>query len=65
MMNDAGALSIEELTNDHAELVKKVHRMNQTEQLAILYFVQIYWLGDWDNIKNFDLIKEKIIAKLN
>lgn len=54
MMDNVGAISIDELAEDYAALVKKVHDMSQVEQLAILYFVQIFWSqswsGDWDDI---------------
>jgi hypothetical protein len=47
MMDNVGAVSLEELSPEYAELVKKVHAMTQIEQLAILYFVHIFWAGKW------------------
>lgn len=47
MMDDAGAIEISELSEDYAALVRKVYAMTQVEQLAILYFVQIFWSSDW------------------
>lgn len=47
MMDDLGEISIENLKPDYAALVRKVYAMSQLEQLAILYFVQIFWSNDW------------------
>lgn len=50
MMDNIGAVDItivEERAPDYAALVRKTHAMSQLEQLAILYFVQIFWSNDW------------------
>lgn len=61
MMDNVGACSIEELSHDYAKLVKKVHTFSQTQQLAILYFVQIFWVNDWSG--SFDEITKSIKEK--
>jgi len=54
MMDNVGAVSVEDLTPDYAALVRKVHALSQPQQLAVLYFVQIFWsanwTGDWPDI---------------
>jgi hypothetical protein len=61
MMDNVGAVDIAELSDEYAELVRKTHAMSQAQQLAILYFVQMFWAsdwkGDWDEIEK--TIKEK------
>lgn len=47
MMDDVGAIDLQSLAPDYAELIKKVHAFSQLQQLAILYFVQIFWAADW------------------
>lgn len=61
MMDAAGAISLEELAEDYASVVKKVHAMSQVEQFAILDFVQKFWCNDWNDCEDFDEIKSKII----
>lgn len=48
MMDDAGAIALEELSPEYAALVKKVHGMSQLQQFAILDFVQKFWSKSWD-----------------
>ena len=54
MMDNVGAISLDALSDDYGALVRKAHAMSQVEQLAILYFVQIFWSatwsGDWGEI---------------
>lgn len=50
IMEDQGAISLDTLKllkPNHATLVEKVHTMSQTEQFAILYFVQLFWSKQW------------------
>lgn len=50
MMDNIGECDIanvEKLIPEYAALIRKVHGMQQVEQLAILYFVQIFWSNDW------------------
>jgi hypothetical protein len=47
MMDNVGAVDLAELSPDYAEMVKKIHALTQIQQLAILYFVQIFWSSDW------------------
>ena len=63
MMDNVGAISIDELSDYYADLVKKVHAMNQIQQLAILYFVQIFWSNDWKCDWDWDEIVKAIKAK--
>lgn len=65
MMDNLGEISIESLriqNPEYADLVEKVHQFDQTQQLAILYFVQIFWSqnwsGEWEEIVK--LISSKI-----
>lgn len=46
IMDDAGALELSELTEERQTLVRKMHALNQTEQLAVLYFIQLFWSVD-------------------
>lgn len=54
MMDNVGAVDINELSEDYAALVRKAHAMSQVEQLAVLYFVQMFlsqsWMGSWGEI---------------
>jgi hypothetical protein len=64
MMDNLGEISVEnvEAVNPgYAALVKKVHAMPQAQQLAILYFVQIFWSSDWRG--EWDEIVEEIKNK--
>lgn len=50
MMDNLGEISLDNLRKsqpDYAELVEKVYALSQTEQLAILYFVQLFWSNNW------------------
>lgn len=50
MMDNLGEVDLEKLTEFHPEyasLVRKTHAMTQVEQLAVLYFVQIFWSNNW------------------
>lgn len=61
MMDNIDAITLDNVEHDYAELVKKVYAMNQVEQLAILYFVQIFWSNDWKG--NWEEIEATIKAK--
>lgn len=55
IMDDAGTVDISRLPDDTRALVHKMHGLSQLEQLAVLYFVQIFWSTDrcgqaWDEI---------------
>jgi hypothetical protein len=43
IMDSLGIISLDHEPN--AELIKRLHGMSQTEQMAVLYFIQIYWLN--------------------
>lgn len=48
MMNAVGAINLESISDkSYAQLVVKMHGMTPLEQLAILYFIQIFWQSDW------------------
>lgn len=64
MMDKIGAVDIGEVetnTPDYAALIRKTHKMSQPEQLAILYFVQIFWSTDWKG--EWDEIFSSICSK--
>lgn len=62
LMDDAGAVSIEELTPEYAALVKKIHGMTQVQQYAIQDFIIKFWAGGdkWNDAKDFNEIIERI-----
>ena len=67
MMDDMGEISldaVEKSLPEKADLIKKVYAMTQIEQMAILYFVQIFWLNDWSHCQDFEQIKSEIVTKL-
>ena len=47
MMDNIGAIDLENVGKDYAALVRKVYAMTQTEQLAITYVAQIFWSSEW------------------
>jgi len=47
MMDNIGEISLDNVNEEYAKLVRKLYAMSQLEQLAILYFVQIFWSGKW------------------
>lgn len=50
MMDNLGEIDIaqvEQTMPDYAALVRKMAAIPQLQQLAILYFVQIFWSNDW------------------
>lgn len=55
MMDNIGTIDINDVVDDYANLVRKVNGMSQLEQMAVLYFVQIFWLNDW-KMKEWDEI---------
>jgi hypothetical protein len=66
IMDDMGEISIdtvEKVLPEKAALIRKVHGMNQLEQLSILYFNQIFWLNKWEC--EFDEIVAQIKKKMN
>ena len=62
LMDDAGAVSIEELTPEYAALVKKIHGMTQVQQYAIQDFIIKFWAGGdkWNDAKDFGEVIERI-----
>lgn len=60
LMDDVGAISIEELEPEYAALVKKVHSMDQMGQYAIMDFVQKFWAKDWSDKPDFAAIAAEI-----
>lgn len=54
LMDNVGAVSLEELDPDYAALVRKLHSMSQAAQFAVLDFTRKFWArawsGDWDSI---------------
>lgn len=63
MMDDIGECdlaNVEKLNPEYAALVRKAHSFSQIEQLAILYFVQIFWLNDWKSYAEWADIFEAI-----
>ena len=61
IMDSIGEVSLDNVETHYRALVEKVHAMSQLEQLATLYFVQIFWSEKRAN--NFDEIIESIKAK--
>lgn len=53
MMDDKGAIALEELDPEYAALVKKMHALSQVEQFAVLDFVQKFWAKDWKDCSDF------------
>ena len=62
LMDDRGAISLDDVEPDYAALVKKIHAMTQVQQYAIQDFVIKFWAGGdkWDDAKDFGEIIEKI-----
>jgi predicted small metal-binding protein len=62
LMYSAGAVSIEELTPEYADLVKKIHAMSELEQYAIQDFAIKFLAGGdkWNGCKDFAEVIEKI-----
>ena len=63
MMDDAGAISLDELNDDYAALVKKVHGFSQVEQFAITEVIQKFWCGEWNDYKTLTDIVNAIVGK--
>jgi hypothetical protein len=61
MMDNVGAIDLSELSAEYSEMVKKVYAFSQVQQLAILYFVQIFWSCNWKG--EWSEIVEQIKAK--
>jgi|SRR5690625_2359700 len=57
LMDDVGAISIEELEPSYAALVKKIHGMSQLEQYAIMDFVQKFWSRDWNGMSWDEIVR--------
>lgn len=53
MMDDRGAISIDELEPEYAALVRKIHGMTQAQQWAILDFAKRFWARDWSEAKDW------------
>ena len=51
LMDDQGLVDVEQHSNP--DLVKRIHSMSQSEQFAILVFVEKFWFGNWDSLANF------------
>lgn len=62
IMDDAGAISVDEVSPMVADLVRRTHNMSQLEQFAVLDFVQKFWAGEWSECVDFGEIFEKIKA---
>lgn len=60
MMDDKGAIALEELEPEYADLVKKMHALSQVEQFAVLDFVQKFWAKDWKDCSDFAAIVDAI-----
>jgi hypothetical protein len=58
MMDNIGAVDINKVDKTYADLVRKIYDFNQTEQLAILYFIQIFWANDWPMKEWNEIVKE-------
>jgi len=43
MMDDVGAISIEELEPNYAEVVKKMHKLSAIEQYAVMDMTRKFW----------------------
>lgn len=57
MMDDIGAIDLENVDKDYAALVRKVYAMTQAEQMAITYVAQIFWSSEWKLDKDDDWLK--------
>lgn len=57
LMDDVGAISIEDLEPSYAALVKKIHGMSQLEQYAIMDFVQKFWSRDWNGMSWDEIVR--------
>lgn len=65
MMDNVGAISIDKLDDaEYKALVIKMHKTSQVEQLAVLYFIQIFWSGDWQGY-HWETIREKIMEEFS
>lgn len=65
IMDNVGEVDIanvDKLMPEYAVLIRRVHAMSQIAQLAILYFVQIFWSNDWP-MKEWSQIVSEIKAK--
>ena len=65
IMDNIGEVDIANVDNlmpEYAALIRKTHVMSQLEQLAILYFVQIFWSNVWP-MKEWDQIVSDIKSK--
>lgn len=62
IMDDRGAISLTDLTPEYLQLVQKIHKLSQAEQVAIMDFVQKYWAYDWSECHNWDEIFQKVIS---
>lgn len=47
LMDNVGALALDDVTAEYGALVRKCHAMNQTEQLAATYFCHLFWSSRW------------------
>lgn len=63
MMDDMGEINIDNVEPERAALIKRIHAMSQLEQMAILYFNQIFWLNDWNHCADFNEVKTSILQK--
>jgi hypothetical protein len=63
IMDDLGAIDINDLDADTAAVVRKCHAMSQPEQFAVLDFVSQFWAGDWSDAEDFQAIVSKITGR--
>lgn len=62
IMDDIGEIDISKMPAEYSALIRKLHDLSQLQQMAILYFVQIFWLRKWENMEwqnIFDTIKNE------
>lgn len=60
IMDDRGAIDINELDEATAAVVRRCHAMSQPEQYAVLDFVAQFWAGDWSDAGDFSSIVSRI-----
>ena len=60
IMDNFGEVDIDSLRPEYADLVRKTHAMSQTEQMSILYVVQMFWSKTWKTQENFEAVITEI-----
>lgn len=64
IMDNFGALELSQLESAVADLAKKMHALTQVEQYAVMEFIRIFWLHDWNSEPDFETIQAKISKML-